>query len=152
MMTSRIFAAGIVVLGVGTMTAPVATSAGSGAPLAAPSSVAPSLVRPSFAGPLPAHGLSAFPAHMRGFRIPERGDRRGAAFPLWGGYASSVPSYYPSGYAAPYAEPVYIYPPTENFSERSRPIMTRPPECRTDTQKVPSEAGGERTINITRCY
>jgi hypothetical protein len=151
-MTSRIFAAGIVVLGIGAMLAPVATSAGSGAPLAAPSIVAPSLVRPSFAGPLPAHGLGAFPAHMRGFRMLERGDRRGAAFPLWLGYASSGPGYYPSGYVAPYAERLYIYPPTENFSERSRPIMTRPPECRTDTQKVPSEAGGERTINITRCY
>jgi hypothetical protein len=149
-MTSRIFAAGIVALGVGAITAPVSTSARSGAP--APSFVAPSLVRPSFAGPLPTHGFGAFPAHVRGFRFSERADRRGAAFPLGWGYASSVPSYDPSGYAAPYAEPMYTYPPTEYFSERSRPILTRPPECRTDTQKVPSEAGGERTINITRCY
>jgi hypothetical protein len=145
-MTSRIFAAGIVVLGVGALTVPVATSAGSGGPLAA------SLIRPSFAGPLPAHRFGGFAAHMRGFRISERGERRGAAFPMWWGYPSSVPGYYPSGYAAPYAESLYDYPPTENFSERSRPIMTSPPECRTDTQKVPSEAGGERTINITRCY
>jgi hypothetical protein len=151
-MTSRIFAAGIVVLGFVAMMAPVATSAGSGAPLAAPSFVAPSLVRPSFAGPLPAHRFGAFPAHMRGFRLSERGERRGAVFPAWWGYASSAPSYYPSGSAAPYAEPFYVYPPTENFSERLRPIMTGPPECRTDTQKVHSEAGGERTINITRCY
>jgi hypothetical protein len=151
-MISRIFAAGIVVLDVGAVAAPVATLAGSGGPLAAPAHVAPSLVRPSFTGPLPAHGLGAFSTHMRRFRMSEPEARRGATFPVWSGYASSWPSDYPSGYAAPYAEPVYIYPPTENFSERSRPIMTRPPECRTDTQKVPSEAGGERTINITRCY
>jgi hypothetical protein len=89
---------------------------------------------------------------MRGFRGAELGDRRGAALPLWWGFSSYVPSYDPSGYAAPYAQPVYIYPPTENFSERSRPVVAYPPGCRTDIQKVPSESGGERTINVTRCY
>jgi hypothetical protein len=157
-MSSRILKAGIVVLGVGAMVAPVAASAESGGLVAAPSLVARSAVSPSFATPLfshrsPAPGMSGeFPRHMRGLRMSEPGDRRGPGFPLWWGFGSSVPNYYPSAYVAPYVAAPYAYPPLENFSERSRPVVARPPECRTDTQKVPSETGGERTINITRCY
>jgi hypothetical protein len=85
------------------------------------------------------------------------GERRGLGFPLWWGYGSPLATDYPTTYTAPeyvgrYGEIPYGYPPMENFSERSRPVVTRPPECRTDSQKVPSESGGERTINITRCY
>jgi len=152
-MTSRIFAAGIVVLGIGATMAPVETSAGSGGLPAAPSAAASALVRPSFTPPHPVHRFGGFPTHTGGFRMSEPSDRRVAGFPLWWGW----PDYYPFGYGAfgygaPYAEPAPIYPTIEEISAWSRPAVAHVPECRTDTQKVPSETGGERTINITRCY
>jgi len=33
-----------------------------------------------------------------------------------------------------------------------RPAMVYRPGCRTQAQTVPSEFGGTRTVNITRCY
>jgi hypothetical protein len=148
------FAASIVLLGVGAMITLVETSARSGGLGAAPSLSA----RGAVGAPTSGHtslrpGMPrAFPAHIRDFRMSRLRDHRGPRFPLWWGYAPYDPNYYPSEYAGPYEVPSYAYPPTENFSERSRPVVAHPPECRTDTQKVPSEAGGERTINITRCY
>jgi hypothetical protein len=158
-MTFQKHVAGMVaigILGIGTMIAPIETLARSGG-FAAPSLSARGVVRPSFAPPhsvhLPLqHGFSGeFSGHMRDFRMARPGDRRGGqGFPLWwaGAY---VPSY-PYGYADPSWEGAYDYPPMANFSERSRPVVTYQPGCRTDTQTVPSESGGERTINITRCY
>jgi len=79
------------------------------------------------------------------------GDRHGdVGFPLW--WAGSYIPSYPYRYADPSGEVPYAYSPMENFSERSRPVVTYQPGCRTDTQTVPSEGGGERMINITRCY
>ncbi len=150
-MIFRIFAAGIVVLGIGTLAAPVETSARSGGFVAASSLGARSFVRPSIATPFSAHTFR--PEGMRqmnGFHMSRERERQSPGSPWWG-YASYLPSYYPSDYAAPYAGFAYPYP-TENFSERSRPIVTYQPGCRTETQKVPSESGGERSINITRCY
>ena len=92
--------------------------------------------------------IREFSAHTRDFRT----SRLGLGFPLWWGYPSYVPNYYPSNYTLPYEVPPYAYPPIEDLSERSRPVVAHSPECRTDTQKVPPETGGERTINITRCY
>jgi hypothetical protein len=152
------FAASIVLLGVGAMIAPVETSAGSGGLIVAPSLSARGAVRPSVGAPRFAHtslrqGMTReFPAHIRGFRISRLGDHRRPGFPLWWGYGSYDPNYYPSEYAAPYEEPSYAYPSTDNFSERSRPMVIYQPGCRTETQEVPSETGGERTINVTRCY
>jgi hypothetical protein len=157
-MTSRIFAAGIVVLGVGAMAAPVESTAGSGGLIAASSPAAGGAVRPSVAAPhfshtfLPRAMTGGIPANIRNFRTLRLGDRRGLGFPLRRGYASYVPDYYPSDYEAAYGDFPYAHPPTENFSERARPIVIYQPGCRTDTQTVPSETGGERTINITRCY
>jgi hypothetical protein len=76
----------------------------------------------------------------------------------WWGFAGTGPIYYPSDYTPPvppvesFPAPYPAYPPYENFSERSRPPVYYQPGCHTDTQTVPSEAGGERTITITRCY
>ena len=114
-------------------------------------------VRPSIAARPSVHSAmrgmtGAFPAHIGSFRMSRLGDHRRAGFPVWWGDAPYVPNYYPSEYAAPYAELPYTYPSIENFSERSRPIVTYQPGCSTDTQKVPSETGGEHTIHITRCY
>jgi hypothetical protein len=153
-MTSRFFAAGIVVLGIGAVMVPVETLAGSSG-LAAPSSLARGPVRPSFPAPHLTNRFlprGEFPRHIGGFRMSKAAERRGLGFPLWWGYESSFPNYYPSEYEVPYGEFPYPYPPFDNFSERSRPVVIRPSECRTDSQKVPSETGGERTINITRCY
>ena len=151
-MIFRIFAAGIVVLGIGTMAAPVETSARSGGFVAASSLGARSFVRPSSAAPFSAHTFR--PGGVRqlnGFHMSREGEHQGPGSPWWWGYASDLPSYYPAEYAVPYGAHPYPYQ-TQNFSERSRPIVTYQPGCRTETQKVPSEGGGERSINITRCY
>jgi hypothetical protein len=159
-MTFQKHATGMVafgILGIVTMIAPVETSARSGGFVAAPSSSAPGAIRPSFASPHAVHQplqhgtASELSAHVRDFRTARPGDRRGSpGFPLW--WAGAYLPSYPYGYADPSVEVPYSYPVMENFSERSRPVVTRQPGCRTDTQTVPSEGGGERAINITRCY
>jgi hypothetical protein len=157
-MSFRIFAAGIVVLGFGAMIAPIETAARSGGFTAAPSLGTRGAARPSVATPFFSHPFrperfsGAFSKPQNGLSMSREAERRGFGFPLWWDYASYPPSYYPTEYSAPYGEFPYPYPPTEEFSERSRPIVTYRPGCRTDTQKVPSETGGERSINITRCY
>jgi hypothetical protein len=150
-MTSRMFAASIIALGIGLMVVPIET-ARSGGLVAASSLTAQSPVRPSLAPRAHMSLRRDFPAHMRGFRMSRLQDLRRRELPLWWGYAPDYSNYYPSEYAAPYAEPPYAYQPSADFSERSRPVVFYQPGCRTDTQKVPSETGGERTINITRCY
>jgi hypothetical protein len=151
-MTSRMFAASIVLLAVGSMIAPVETLAESNGFIVATSLPARGAVRSSVTATLSAHTslprgmIGEFPTHLADSRMSRPGNRRGPGFPLWWGY----PSYYLSDYVIPYQESPYLYPPTENFSERSRPIYQ--PGCRTDTQTVPSKNGGEHTINITRCY
>lgn len=153
-MSFRVLAAGILVLGVGVM--PVETSARSGGfmgaqSLGARSGIRPFVARPFFAHPFRPERISgAFSKSPIGLPMRER-ERRGQGFPLWWGYASYLPGYYPTEGSAPYGDfPYpYPYPPT---AERSRPIATYQPGCSTQTQKVPSEAGGERTITITRCY
>jgi hypothetical protein len=151
-MFSRIFAAGIGVLGIATTVAPVETSARPGGFAAASSLGSRGFVRPSIARRFSAHTFR--PEGMRqinDFHMSREGERQSPGSPWWWGYGSDFPGYYPSGYAAPYGEFPYPYP-AENFSERSRPIVTYEPGCRTETQTVPSEGGGERSINITRCY
>jgi len=96
----------------------------------------------------------SFPLHLNGSRVARIRDDRQLRFPLWWGYGFNTPGYYPSEYVAPYDQRTYAYPiyPTDTWEERSRPVVTYQPGCRTDTQKVPSESGGEHTINVTRCY
>jgi hypothetical protein len=159
-MTFQKHAAGMIVfgiLGIGTTIAPLEASARPSGFAAIPSPQAGGAVRPSFAASHSAHQslqqavFGKLPAHMRDFRMARPGDRRGGpGVPLW--WAGSYLPSYPYGYVDPSGENPYAYPPMENFSERSRPVVTYQPGCRTDTQKVPSEGGGERTINITRCY
>jgi hypothetical protein len=150
-MIFRIFAASIVVLGIVTMAAPVETSARSGGFVSASSLGARSFARPAIVTPFSGHAFR--PEGMRPFlaRQAERqsAERHSPGSPWWWGGGSDFPSYYPAGYA--YGGFPYPYP-AENFSERSRPIVTYQPGCHTESQKVPSEGGGERSINITRCY
>jgi hypothetical protein len=137
--------AALVTLGLGATMAPDETSARPGGFVAAPSLAAHGPVRSSFASP---HSALA---HVRDFRTVRPGDHhRDTGFPVWW-TGSYLPSY-PYGYVDPSGEVPYAYPPLENFSERSRPVVTYQRACRTDSQTVPSESGGERTINITRCY
>src|SRR5437879_9283597 len=98
-MTSRMFVASIVLLGVGAMIAPVETSAGSGGLIVAPSLSARGAVRPSVGAPRLAHtslrqGMTReFPAHIRGFRISRLGAHRRLGFLLRWGYGYYVPNY-----------------------------------------------------------
>jgi hypothetical protein len=153
-MTSRILAGGIIAVGIGAITLPLETSAGSGGLSAAAPLAASAFVRPSFSPSQLLHMSGRSAGQMRGFRRSEPVERQVSGFPSWWGDVSAWPNDYPYpyGYAAPYAEPAQIHPTIEDWSERSRPVVTRAPECRTDTQEVPSETGGRRTINITRCY
>jgi hypothetical protein len=153
-MTSRVFAASVVVLGIA-MVAPIETAARAGG-FGAASPSAAGVARSSIAGARfahmsPQHGFAtSLPGHVNGFRMTGERNRR---FPLSWGFDS--PFYYPSDYGVPFEQPYYGYHPAypaDNWAERSRPVVSYQPGCRTDTEKVPSESGGEHTITITRCY
>jgi hypothetical protein len=131
-MTTRALTAGIVVLGIGAMLMPVATLAGDGRMPPVPPALGRGVIRP----PLPA-------------RFPEMRFRHRHDFSTWWSYAPDIANGTPPEYAPPPGGSPY--PPIQIFPERSGPPAVYP-RCRTDSQKVPSEAGGERTINITRCY
>src|SRR6266567_6553162 len=141
--------AGIVVLGFGSMAEMSAAADGRLARSSFP------LVSPG--QPLPPPAPAFVPPQARGFRahIGAFGFGHNTHFlrfrPWWGAppYVSSGDA--PWDDAAPVGSIPLAYPPFENFSERSRPPVFYRPGCRTDTQKVPSESGGEVTINITRC-
>jgi hypothetical protein len=145
-MIHRILAASIILLCSGPTAALSAASNGR-------SAHSLELVKPGqsmrFPAPTFRPAVRGFRAHGDAFRPFSR--RHFAGFPWWG-YEPYGPDYFPSDYA-PDAEPLPLpYLPFENFSERSRPPVFYRPGCRTDTQTVPSESGGERTIHITRCY
>jgi hypothetical protein len=152
-MTSRMFAAGIVVFAVaasGETGAAWAAGFVSVPSLPARSAVGPAVARVPFAHTFQHRGMvGSFPLRLNGSRVARMRDDRQLGFPLWWGYASN-----PSENVAPYEQRTYAYPayPIENWEERSRPVVTYEPGCRTDTQKVPSDSGGEHSINITRCY
>jgi hypothetical protein len=131
-MTARALAAGILLLGIGATLMPVETLAGNGRAAPTPPPLGRGVIRP----PLP-------PPHFPEMRFRHRHD-----FLTWS-YAPDVASDYPPDYAPPAAGSPY--PPIQIFPDRAGPPAPYP-RCRTDSQTVPSEAGGERTINITRCY
>jgi hypothetical protein len=104
--------------------------------------------------------LSHFPARVGHFRRAPFGERRFARFSAWPGFGSFDPYYfdpyyyYPSDYAAagvadPNIDPANQGAPSARPRER---VMVYTPGCRTQTQTVRAENGGERTVNITRCY
>jgi len=118
--------------------------------------VAVSAVRPLVRMPV----SNGFHAPMNRLRFARFRGPHERGFPFWWTYASGAPYYYPV-YYPDYYPPEYLpsdeppataYPPIENYPPQSRPVVTHEPGCRTDTQKVPSEASGEATINIVRCY
>jgi hypothetical protein len=146
-MSYRMLAAGIVMLGFGAATGVSAAAQGGSAHTSLP------LVNPGQRPPAPVAPATSFRSHFGAFGAFGRSSRFGR-FPWWGaapyGQIYYPPEEAPSIVSIPVPYP--LYPPYENFSERSRPPVAYEPGCRTDTQTVPSETGGERTISITRCY
>ena len=86
----------------------------------------------------------------------------GRYLPQWGALGPYGYYYPPDYYGPSYYPPQYYVPsetpasgeeaPAERPVAPYRPAAIYPPGCVTQTQKVPSESGGERTVNITRCY
>jgi hypothetical protein len=132
-MTSRGFAAGIVLACTAALFVPVETRAGSWGH--------------GTAAPMAARGVT----HPSVAHFPEMRFRHHSDFPVGWSYAPIVSTEYPTEPAAPYPAPAY--PPAPTYIERAGPPPGwMGPRCRTDRQKVPRESGGETTINITRCY
>jgi hypothetical protein len=73
-------------------------------------------------------------------------------FDATGPYAYYYPPYEPSGGAAAGELPAPPPPTAGDGAPHAKPVVIYRPGCRTQTQTVPSEFTGTRTINITRCY
>ena len=153
-MTLRAFAAGILAFGIGAIPSSDSWAAPGGHFAAAPAFAARGApIAPS--SPLMAHprvngGFHFRVDGMRGFRFSRSRDRFAPGFPFWWGYAAAGPYDYPADYVQPYGTPTVAYPPFEGFPRQ--PVTPHVPDCHTDSQTVASEGGGQRTINITRCY
>jgi hypothetical protein len=151
-MTYRMCAAGLVVLsGLGWVLAPAGAGAAAGGFAGAGG------FHGGFRSPAPAFTHSGASMPARRFVVQRnafffRGrEHRDGELRRWAGYGIGYGPYDPGAYPASYDEPSYPYaypdaPPAERY-------MARPPlHCTTDAQKVPSEKGGETSINVTRCY
>jgi len=138
-MLHRIMAAAIAIVGASLLAAPLAQAFnqhGAGLPL----------VDPGKPIPTPPSGGGTHP-HFGAFHNFRRHEELANGFPLWWGYAGA----YQPAETTTTEPPIFVYP-SRDFADRSRPQVFYQPGCRTDTQTVPSEAGGTRTITITRCY
>lgn len=146
-MTPRMLIGAIAVLGIGLVLAPVAASARGGAAAggrAFHGGVGQPLVRPGFVPPAvavgaPVHTLRVGLRHRQPFRWQPAG---------WGGWYGGSSD--PAAYAVPY-DSYSSSAPTVDAAPASF-IPVRPPGCGSQTKTVPSEAGGQRTITITRCW
>jgi hypothetical protein len=91
-----------------------------------------------------------FLAHRRfGFERLRRYDGLGVPLTVLGGGA-----YGPSDYVDPYFQPADVEPDivTGALPGGGNPVFVYRRGCLTQTVTVPSEGGGKRAINITRCY
>ena len=154
-MTLRAFAAGILAFGIGATPSSDSWAApGGGHVAAAPAFAARGapVMRssPRMAHPRMNSGFQFRVGAMHGFGFSRFRDRLTPGFPFWWGYAAAGPYDYPADYVQPYGTPTVAYPPFEGFPRQ--PVTPHVPDCHTDSQTVPSEGGGQRTINITRCY
>ena len=155
-MIHRILSAGLAVVGVISLFIPITASARAGG---SAGGFHGGFRAPVFHAVRPAHAARpalthAFPARI-GFRGAHLRDRRLARFPVWPDYGSFDPFYYyPPDYAASYAGAAVASPDADGASAPQPPnrVMVYTPGCRTQTQTVPSESGGTRAVNITRCY
>jgi len=180
-MVSRILAGAAALVAIGSFAAPVAVSAkgasggafGGHASLGHASPAFHSGMHPGLHpglqphGPFPAHApffahgpfLGHFGAHGIGFRRfalrPDRFPGTGwwwTGFDEIGPYAYYYPPYTQPGSAAPGDQSAPPPPAAADGTPQTRPAMIYRPGCRTQTQTVPSEFAGTRTVNITRCY
>jgi hypothetical protein len=151
----RTIAAGcIAILGVGLVLAPTATSARSGGfaaggALSFHGAFRPTFVRPAFAPPQAVVGNVAAARRPAFFGSRLRHRRQFGPPPtLWDS----------AGYAAGYDQDPLTYPATDDPGAYNAPVQPRivyvppPPGCRSDSQMVPSETGGQRKITIVRCW
>src|SRR5262249_46549638 len=139
---------------------------GMAAPVARPAVAPPrGLVAPTrpAAAPVRAQGRTPF-AHFRHHRFSNAGVPTGWWSYPWYGDHYNPPAYAPF-YEQPYypdpatAYPVGGYPPAAyqppaivpRVTERIIYVVPVRPGCSTETYKVRSEAGGERSIDVVRC-
>jgi hypothetical protein len=141
----------VVILGIGLVLAPAATSAKSGGFAGGRASFQGALraapMRPAVAIPQAAAGNAAAAQIHVHRRVPFR-HRRDFGSPVIAGGDN--------GYAAGYAQGPAPYPGFDDpgaDGARGRVVYVPPPPgCRPDSQMVPSETGGERKITIVRCW
>jgi hypothetical protein len=130
---------------------------------ARPAVVAP----PAAVRPLPAASrarIHAFAPFVRGHN--RRFFRNGAGWWFYpdygyGGYGDYAPyqqpiypdptTAYPGSAAPPAAYPPAEYPPTAAVPERVIYVAPLRPGCSTQTYRVRSERGGERSVDVVRC-
>lgn len=152
LMHPRAFTAGFLAFGIGATALPTSAWAGAGGHVGAPS-MARSVVHPAVA-PVPAVRPLVRKPVNEGFRAPlNRLGLHERGFPFWWSYGSAVPYSYPdySEYPPSYEPPAGAYPPVEN-PPQGWPVVMHEPGCRTNRYNVPSEAGGQATVKIVRCY
>jgi hypothetical protein len=154
-MPRSITAGFVLLLGVGLVLAPAATSARSGGFAGGRASFQGALraapIRPAVAIPQPAAGNAAAAQINVHPQVPFRHRRHfGAPVAGWDG------SGYETGYGqgpAPYLYPGLGFDEPGADGARGRVVYVPPPPgCRPDSQVVPSETGGERKITILRCW
>lgn len=103
-------------------------------------------LRPTFG-----HAIAA----KRAFRGIDLRRRRITGLPYWPSAGDFDPFYY-----YPPADPTvtegsaatYAGMPVAPSQQPPNRVLVAPPGCRTQEQKVQSEAGGEQVVHITRCY
>ena len=144
-MTVRVAAGFLAILAAGLIAAPVESSAGSGAfagsramqfqrGVQAPTS------RPAVGRPRPVAAPGRVHAgHFKRFRHRRAPVVVVVGVPWYGGYDDST-------YLAPDEQGPSVSPPTE--ADTMRP----PPGCRAQAYKVRSEDGGERSVEVVRCW
>jgi len=106
----------------------------------------------SFRTPGPGFGQfgRSVPARAIASRRPALRQSAYWAWPSWWGTDNGDPYYYyPAGTAS---APATTGTEDTSAAQRPVPVVVYQPGCRTQQQTVPSEAGGTRTVNITRCY
>ncbi len=143
-MSARILAGFITLLGIGLALSPDAAAARGGVAAGRALHGGP-LVRPGMIAPaLPAAGAVA-PLHA--FRIPGFRHRRPPATGGGGWYGGTSD---PAVYAVPYDATSSQAPVGDIAPPNLIPVHNQ--GCGWQTKTVPSEAGGVRTITITRCW
>jgi hypothetical protein len=161
-MVSRIVLAGVVALStIGSFAAPVSAKGafGGGHPGFAfhsgPHPRAPFVAHGRFFAREHAHGIGSHRLALPPDRFSRSGFSRSAwwwGFDAIGPYAYYYPPSEPSGVATAGEQPAPPPSTAGDGAPQTKPVVIYRPGCRTQTQTVPSEFTGTRTINITRCY